>query len=141
MRRSSTPFGARGRRAQRFLIERAAELLGDAQVEVAWQTGGLETRRLDRSDYDGWSPPRARYLSQQFVEELCSSSGVTDALLREIHRGIFESSPPLERDGAVDFAELLEMRSGRFRQAREREQLALLQLSERISAELEKDRA
>ncbi len=32
------------------------------------------------------------------------------------------------------------MRSARFRQAREREQLALLQLSEQISAELEKDR-
>lgn len=121
-------------------IERAAELLGDAQVEVAWQTGGLETRRLDGSEYDGWSPPRVRYLSQQFVEELCSSSGVTDALLREIERVIFESHPPLERDGAVDFAELLEMRSARFHQAREREQLALLQLSERISAELEKDR-
>ena len=34
-------------------IERAAEALGDAQVELAWQTGGLETRRLDGSDYDG----------------------------------------------------------------------------------------
>jgi hypothetical protein len=72
--------------------------------------------------------------------ELCSSSGVTDALLREIERVIFESHPPLERDGAVDFAELLEMRSAGFRQAREREELALLQLSERISAELAKDR-
>ena len=35
---------------------------------------------------------RARYLSQQFVEELCSSSGVTDALLREIERVIFRIS-------------------------------------------------
>ena len=41
--------------------------------------------------------PRARYLSQQFVEELCSSSGMTDALLREIERVIFESHPLTER--------------------------------------------
>lgn len=121
-------------------VERAGELLRGAEVEVAWQTGGVEVRALDGSGYDGWSPPRARYLSQQFVEALCSASGVTDALLREIERVIFESHPSLERDGAVDFGELLEMRSTRFRQARDREQVALVQLSERISAELEKDR-
>ncbi len=65
---------------------------------------------------------------------------MTDALLREIERVIFESHPPLERDGEVDFEGLLKMRSARFGQAREREQVALVQLWERISAELEKDR-
>jgi hypothetical protein len=34
-----------------------------------------------------------RYLSQQFVEELCSASGLTDGLLREIERVIFEAHP------------------------------------------------
>ncbi len=121
-------------------VERAAELLQGAEVEIVWQTGERELRAVDGTSYDGWSPPRARYLSQQFVEDLCSARGVTDALLREIERVIFESHPPLDRDGSVDFEELLEMRSARFRQAREREQLALVQLSERISAELEKDR-
>jgi hypothetical protein len=63
---------------------------------------------------------------------------VTDELMREIERVIFESHPMSERDGAVNFKELLEMRASRFRQAREREEEALADLSERIGVELEK---
>jgi hypothetical protein len=73
---------------------------------------------LDGSeDADAAEYPRARYLSQQFVEELCSAHGMTDELMREIERVIFKSHPISERDGAVDFDELLEMRASRFRQA------------------------
>lgn len=121
-------------------VQRAADLLAGAQVELAWQTGDSVVRALNGSDYDGWSSPRARYLSQQFVEELCSARGVSDILLREIERVIFESHPSLERDGSVDFNDLLKLRSARFRQAREREQTALVQLSDRIGTELDKDR-
>jgi hypothetical protein len=81
-----------------------------------------------------------RYLSQQFVEELCSAEGMTDALLAEVERVIFEAHPFMERDGAVDFAELLGLRADRFRQARQREQQSLVLLSDRISTELEKHR-
>lgn len=49
-------------------------------------------------------------VSQQFVEELCSPSGLTDGLLREIERVIFEAHPDDDRDGALDFEELLEHR-------------------------------
>lgn len=121
-------------------VERAAELLEGAVVSLAWQGGEEVNRPLDGSGADGWNPPRVRYLSQQFVEELCSSTGVTDKLLREIERVIYESHPGAERDGAVTFDDLLTMRTARFRQAREREQAALAQLSERIAGELEKDR-
>ncbi len=50
--------------------------------------------------------PRARYLSQKFVEELCSATGMTDELLREIERVIFEAHCLADRDGTVDFEEL-----------------------------------
>ena len=50
---------------------------------------------------------RARYLSQQFVEELCSIEGMP-ALINEIERVIFEAHPSLDRDGAIDFDELLD---------------------------------
>jgi hypothetical protein len=45
------------------------------------------TRALDGSDANGpYAYARVRYLSQQFVEELCSSNGLTDGLLGETVR-------------------------------------------------------
>ncbi len=120
-------------------LTRAQDLLHGASVSLKWQAGDHSERRLDRSD-EGFSAeyPRARYLSQQFVEELCSAHGMTDALLREIERVIFEAHPLCDRDGAVNFDELLEMRAMRFREARGREENALADLSERIGTDLEK---
>ena len=61
-----------------FLM-RARSLLGGGKVKVNWAAGESEIRALDGSDSGGpASYPRVRYLSQQFVEELCSSSGMTD---------------------------------------------------------------
>jgi hypothetical protein len=77
-------------------------------------------------------------LSQQFVEELCASDGMTDALLHEIERVIFDAHDLMSRDGAVNFDDLLELRATRHRQARLREEQALATLSERIGTELEK---
>lgn len=123
-----------------FLV-RARPLIGQAKVKVSWAAGAPSTRSLDGADANGpLSYPRARYLSQQFVEELCSSSGLTDGLLREIERVIFEAHPDHDRDGALDFAELLEHRASRHRLARDREAEAVSQISERISTELEKEK-
>lgn len=123
-----------------FLV-RARPLVGDGKVKVSWATGEPSVRALDGSDANGpFSYERVRYLSQQFVEELCSSSGLTDGLLREIERVIFEAHPDDARDGTLDFAELLEHRASRHRLARDREAEAVSQISERIGTELEKEK-
>jgi putative AbiEii toxin of type IV toxin-antitoxin system len=123
-----------------FLV-RARSLVGQGKVEVSWAAGEFSTRALDGSDANGpFSYERVRYLSQQFVEELCSSSGLTDGLFREIERVIFEAHSDHARDGALDFAELLEHRASRHRLARDREAEAVSQISERISTELEKEK-
>ena len=123
-----------------FLV-RARSLLGEGRVKVTWAAGDPSTRALNGSDANGpLSYPRVRYLSQQFVEDLCSSSGMTDELLREIEGVIFEAHPDHDRDGALDFGELLEHRASRHRLARRREAEAVSHISERISVELEKDR-
>jgi AAA domain, putative AbiEii toxin, Type IV TA system len=123
-----------------FLV-RARSLVGDAKVKVHWASGEPSLRALDGSDANGpLSYERVRYLSQQFVEELCSSSGLTDGLLREIERVIFEAHPDEARDGTLDFAELLDHRASRHRLARDREAEAVSQISERISTELEKEK-
>lgn len=123
-----------------FLV-RAREHLSGARASVKWQTGGVPTSfPLDgpvskRSD----TYPRARYLSQQFVEDLCSVEGMPE-LIREVERVIFESHSSLDRDGAADFDELVDLRARQYRDAREREEAALANMSDQIGIEIEKRR-
>nr|WP_049785901.1 AAA family ATPase [Sphingobium chlorophenolicum] len=120
---------------------RARPLIGEGKVRVSWSAGEPSVRSLDGSDANGpFAYERVRYLSQQFVEELCSSNGLTDGLLREIERVIFDAHPDHDRDGALDFEELLEHRATRHRLAREREAEAVAQISDCISTELEKEK-
>lgn len=122
-----------------FLV-RALPLVGNGQVTLRWGGETQTTRYLDGRDAnDAMSYPRARYLSQQFVEELCSSKGASEGLVCEIERVIFETHPHEERDGAVSFAELRDHRSLRFRQARQREVTSIAATSERIADEIEKE--
>ncbi len=121
-------------------LARARPLLGSATVNLSWEGGDEVQRFLDGRDAnDHLSFPRARYLSQQFVEELCSANNVTDGLIEEIERVIFESHPIDEREGAISFKEFREYRTERFQQAREREVEAIAEISERIAKELEKE--
>ncbi|CAK0763107.1 AAA family ATPase [uncultured Gammaproteobacteria bacterium] len=122
-----------------FLV-RARRLLGNATATLAWAGGTSVTRFLDGRDANGHLAfPRARYLSQQFVEELCSSGGVSDGLTDEIERVIFEAHPQDDRSSAIDFAELRDFRTARFQQARDREADAIADISERIATEHEKE--
>lgn len=82
-----------------------------------------------------------QYVSQQFVDRLCSSDGVSDELLREVERVVFDSHSASTRDGATDFSELLDLRSARHREARLRDEAALIYLSERIGEEIEKTKS
>ena len=123
-----------------FLV-RARSLVAQGRVQVSWAAGEPCTRALDGSDANGpLSYERLRYLSQQFVEELCTSSGLTDGLLREIERVIFEAHSDDAREGAVNFDELLEHRASRHRLARAREAESVSQISERIGTEFEKEK-
>lgn len=122
-------------------LTRARSYLGDVKVRLFWGGGDEVSRHLDGSDSNGpTSFPRVRYLSQQFVEELCSARGPTDGLIAEIERVVFEAHPHESRDGALDFDELRERRTQRFRLARAREAEAILQVSRRIGEEFEKER-
>lgn len=134
-----TAWGTNENSNPSFLV-RARLLIGDASVALTWAGGNTTEQALDGRDANGhFSFPRARYLSQQFVEELCSSSGLSDGLTEEIERVILEAHPLDEREGAIDFAEFRSHRISRFQQARIRETDAISDLSERIATELEKE--
>lgn len=121
-----------------FLI-RAGDLLSGVSVTIDWGSGDPSERDLLDYEYDPELEgrfPRALYLSQKFVEELCSADGMTDALLAEIERVIFEAHP--EKDGTFGFDQLLELRATRHRLARGRAEEAIVSLSDQIGAEREK---
>lgn len=121
-------------------LARARKLIGDSSATLTWGGGETETRTLDGRDANGhMSFPRARYLSQQFVEELCSAKGVSDGLVDEIERVIFDSHSQDDREWALDFTELREQRTARFQQAREREAEAIADISDSIATEFEKE--
>ena len=122
-------------------LTRARSYLCEGRVRLVWGGGDEAARHLDGRDSGGpASFPRLRYLSQQFVEDLCSSRGPTGGLIVEIERVVFEAHPHESRDGALDFSELRDRRTQRFRQARTREAGAIVQVSQRISDEIEKER-
>ncbi|MGN8124537.1 TrlF family AAA-like ATPase [Pseudomonas sp. 22082] len=123
---------------QSFLL-RAQEHLEGASATVTWQNGDIENRDLSGAAQFDYAPyQRARYLSQQFVEKLCSADGMTDGLLSEVERVIFDAHTVTAREGAVNFSDLREIRSARHRQARKHAEESLSTLSERINVELEK---
>jgi len=128
-----------GRLSDASFLVRARDLLGGASVRLEWENGSPSDRFLVEEYADDTAYPRARYLSQKFVENLCSATGLTDELLHEIERVIFEAHSSDERDGAVDFDELLTLRASRLRLMREREEDAIATLSDRIGIEKEKE--
>jgi len=124
-------------------LARALSLVSEVEVELNWAAGEKSKRKLDGSSmHDHTSYPRARYLSQQFVEELCSPNdgGISDRLMNEIERVIFEAHPIGEREEAINFSELLDLKASRYRLARDREVEAVGHLSSSISIEMEKQR-
>ena len=121
-----------------FLV-RARPLIGDARVALSWGSGDPSVSRLDGRDADDRAYPRARYLSQQFVEELCSSKGASEGLVREIERVIFEAHTHDGQAGAYTFEELREQQTLRYQQARRLEGETILATSDRIAVELENE--
>lgn len=123
-----------------FLL-RAKEQLRNSMIRVHW--GGNKEpveRSLDNFGNDPTSYPMARYLSQQFVDNLCSSDGVTDKLLKEVERVIFNAHDVNQREGAIDFESLLNRRASKPRSIRENEEKSLQDLCYSIGIEIEKSK-
>lgn len=135
---------------ERSFILRAKRYLGDSEAKLQWASGEETGNKLDQTDMeDLLASPYVQYLSQQFVDQLCSAEGLNDALVTEIERVIFNAHPLTERQGADSFTELLDIRLQGSRQTRERQQQALTKASvdltdERVKKDglkaLEKDR-
>jgi len=128
-----------GRENERSFIRRAGNLLDEVEITLRWADGDSSVQKLAQAGGETSETPGVQYLSQQFVERLCSSDGgVSDELLVEIERVIFEEHSAEERLGVSGFGELLEKRSARSRLARDRSRQALERAVARISQERRK---
>ena len=135
---------------ERSFILRAKQHLDDSRAELRWASGEVTGNELAQTNMEGFlASPYVQYLSQQFVDQLCSAEGLNDALVTEIERVIFNAHPLNERQGADSFQELLGLRLETSRQKRERQHQALTRASAALTDErvkkdglnaLEKDR-
>lgn len=104
---------ARGQdRSSASFLRRATDpidLIGEASVRLEW-SDDTTTESPVHPDHDAWDEPDSVcYLSQQFVEQLCSSAGVATQLREEIERVIFGATPATDRFDATCFGELAEV--------------------------------
>lgn len=119
---------------EKTFLQRARRHIGGASVELAWADGTTTTKDLPpQSDPD--VAPGVQYLSQQFVERLCSAEGITDELLAEIERVIFEAHAYEDRLGTSSFRELLDIRASHGRNLRAHAQQEIESLSDQIENE------
>jgi hypothetical protein len=134
-------FGVSSQLSKSSFLRRAADFLTDSNVKVTWEAGEDTENAVAAVDAEElFDAPHVQYLSQQFVEQLCSSEGLDDSLVAEIQRVIFNAHSEVERMGAEDFASLLSLRLERARESRERHRQALERAADAITAEqLRKD--
>src|SRR5581483_3337492 len=91
-------------------VEKAKKLLGGCNTEIKWGNA-TSNSRVWPSEYSSSRSPRVRYLSQKFVEQLCTPGGIlAEPLLKELEDIVFNAIPPEERLGCSYFGELRELR-------------------------------
>ena len=107
--------------------------LAEASVRLDWGDGTIETRRLGEAAED--QTESVRYLSQQFVEQLCSSEGLAIELKQEIERVIFDATDPTQRYDAESFEELANIHLSPIRSERAVAKQAIESTSAQVNAE------
>ena len=121
---------------KRSFLERAKDYLHDTTSELNW---GSEEKTESSVHIDAlWAEnddPRVRYLSQQFVDQLCSSDGLADELVSEIERVIFEAHSPDERLGARSFDELREFKTQSIQRGIEKYRESLGEIGDALSVQ------
>jgi energy-coupling factor transporter ATP-binding protein EcfA2 len=87
-------------------VAKAGKLLSGLEIEIEWGDGTKRSITSPRDPFDERTEPRVRYLSQQFVERLCSGVALGRTLIDEIERVVFEAIPDEERLLCSTFDEL-----------------------------------
>jgi ABC-type hemin transport system ATPase subunit len=114
-------------------VSRAGDHIEGLSVSLQWRDGSIEPATIPHEP-GGASGLAVRYLSQRFVERLCSGDTLSNELQREVESVIFDHLPIEDRMEAEDFAELRAMRTGGLRQERDNLRNAITRSSRDIAA-------
>ncbi len=131
---------------QTSFVKRASkpiDLIGEASVTLHWADGSTSKMNLRDAEFENeFLEDRVQYLSQQFVERLCSADGATSELLEEIERVIFAAHSQENRLMADTFSELLEIKASAGRQRRTAYEAAISQAGSKMKSQRDlKDKA
>lgn len=124
----------------RSFVHRARDFLDrDAMAQLIWGDDGI-TKNIVRPECyeESYDEPYVQYLSQQFVEILCSVDGPTDELIAEIERVIFDAHSPETRHGTINFTELMDAKAALGRQRRAEFERSIRQIGNEIAQERNK---
>ncbi len=84
--------------------------LATAAVQLTWSDGTTPVSvPLSAPQRESDAVPTAAYLSQHFVEQLCSAAGLATELRAEMERVVFDATDPTARLGTTSFDEFLEV--------------------------------
>ena len=121
---------------EKSFLRRAKDHLAKSKAELSWESGDCTSNTFASLDAEYLvDVPHVQYLSQQFVDQLCSAEGIEDPLVREIQRVVFDAHPEHDRMGATTFEELLDLRLDGARTSRQRHVDALLRASNSMTEE------
>jgi energy-coupling factor transporter ATP-binding protein EcfA2 len=107
--------------------------LNGAVVQLNWGDGTVIARWLNANQERG--AETVRYLSQQFVEQLCSAEGLALELRKEIERVVFDATAPGDRFTAETFEELADIHLMPIRRQRELAKEAIESTSAQVNVE------
>lgn len=100
--------GATGWVSSTSFLMRAGEHLEGSRAQLTWGDGSElipVSLRASNANLD-IVLPGVRYLSQHFVERLCSATGLAKELRAEVERVVFDATDPTQRMQADSFSEL-----------------------------------
>lgn len=115
-------------------LAKAGDLLSGIEVALQWADGETQQSPM-RGRVGYFAEPRVRYLSQQFVERLCSPKGLAEPLVEEIERVVFSAIPDEDRLQCGSFAELRQVMLEQPASNRESEEEAIRTATKQIADE------
>jgi ABC-type molybdenum transport system ATPase subunit/photorepair protein PhrA len=129
--------GATGWLSEGSFLVRASEHLRGSSARLTWGDGSeLMPVSLDASNANAdLVLSGVRYLSQHFVERLCSATGLATELRAELERVVFDATDPTQRMQADSFNELRRTLLEPIKQSRVQLNEQILQTSDAIVQE------
>ena len=127
--------------SDKSFLRRAEGHLRASEARLAWHSGDETANKFSTLDQEDFlDAQHVQYLSQQFVDQLCSAEGLEDPLVREIERVVFDAHAEQSPIDESNFTELLAKRLAIARSLRDKHAAAIVSCSSAMTAEqLRKD--